>query len=109
MSQDSDQTANGSGNGLEEGLGSANTQPGPAYHHPAEPDALEYGLGSPQTQSQDGEGGHTFDHSKNADESGLPFGLGAPDTQASPAVPHPFARGQLDHGLGSADTQHDAE
>jgi hypothetical protein len=104
MSDEMDQKVNGSENGLEEGLGASNTQPGPPVSHPGEPDALEYGLGSPETQ---GEEQGAFDHTKDAADSGLPVGLGSHNSQAGPAVPHPYSPNPTEHGLGDADTQHE--
>ncbi|MBA3022100.1 hypothetical protein [Propionicimonas sp.] len=101
MSDDTDQSVNGSGNGLAEGLGASNTQPGPPMSHPTEPDSLEYGLGSPQTQGE-----ASFDHSENATEAGLPFGMGTESSQSGPPVPHPYAPKPVQHGLGSDEPDH---
>lgn len=45
-----DHTKDAAGSGLPLGLGSENTQDGPAMLHPAESDSLEFGLGSAETQ-----------------------------------------------------------
>ncbi|HSK32068.1 MAG TPA: hypothetical protein VK903_01155 [Propionicimonas sp.] len=45
-----DHTHDADESGLPVGLGAENTQPGPDVNHVLEPDSLEYGLGSPETQ-----------------------------------------------------------
>ena len=58
--------------------------------HPAEPGALEHGLGSPETQSDAGDPGHVaIDHTDDGAASGMPLGLGSDNTQDGPSVPHP--------------------
>ncbi len=47
-----DHSEDGAESGLPLGLGSANTQSGPAVAHPDEPDSLEFGLGSADSQTQ---------------------------------------------------------
>jgi hypothetical protein len=47
-----DHTHDADESGLPDGLGSENTQPGPDVFHVAEPDSLEFGLGSPETQHE---------------------------------------------------------
>ena len=47
-----DHTHDADESGLPVGLGSENTQPGPDVVHVAEPDSLEFGLGSPETQHE---------------------------------------------------------
>ena len=94
--------------GLPDGLGAENTQPGTARTHTVEPEALVYGLGSAETQSDAGDPGHiAFDHTQDGAESGLPLGLGSEDSQPGPAVPHPPMSNSLEFGLGSAETQHE--
>ena len=106
MAENADQVVRGSENGLAEGLGSENTQPGPAVAHPAEPDSLEYGLGSPETQSDAADPGHVaFDHTEDGAESGLPLGLGSDNTQDGPPMAHPVEPDPLEFGMGSAETQ----
>lgn len=92
--------------GLPDGLGSENTQSGPARLHHAEPDSLVYGLGAADTQRDAAETGHAaVDHSEDGVASGLPLGLGSTNTQSGPALPHPTNAEGLEFGLGSADTQ----
>jgi hypothetical protein len=105
MADSEDQVVRGSGNGLAEGLGSDNTQ-GPVIPDLVEPDALVYGLGSAETQSDPGDPGHVaIDHSEYGAESGLPLGLGSEDTQDGPPMPHPIEPDSLEFGLGSPETQ----
>jgi hypothetical protein len=47
-----DHTHDADESGLPVGLGDENTQPGPDVVHVAEPDSLEFGLGSPETQHE---------------------------------------------------------
>lgn len=106
MAESTEQENSGPEDGLAEGLGSENTQAGPVGAHPAEPDALEYGLGSPDTQSDANDPGHVaIDHTNDGAASGLPLGLGSDNTQAGPSVPNPAEPDSLEFGLGSADTQ----
>ena len=47
-----DHTHDADDSGLPVGLGSESTQDGPPMAHPVEPDSLEFGLGSPETQHE---------------------------------------------------------
>ncbi|MGV8909666.1 MAG: hypothetical protein ACOH1Y_11850 [Propionicimonas sp.] len=92
--------------GLPDGLGSENTQPGPARTHTVEPESLVFGLGSADTQDGPNASHVTFDHTHDDSESGLPLGLGSENTQEGPPVPHPFEADATEFGLGSPETQH---
>ena len=107
MSENNDHLNEDAERGLPDGLGSENTQPGPAMIHTVEPDSLVFGLGSAETQSGAHDSGHVaFDHTRDDSESGLPLGLGSQNTQDGPAVPHPFTADATAFGLGSPGTQH---
>jgi hypothetical protein len=92
--------------GLPDGLGSENTQPGPAMIHTVEPESLVFGLGSAETQHDAHDPRHVaIDHTHDDDASGLPLGLGSDNTQDGPPVPHPFEADATAFGLGSPATQ----
>ena len=105
MSEHNDRLLKDAERGLPDGLGAENTQPGPAMTHTVEPESLVFGLGSAETQSDEGHA--AIDHTHDDSESGLPLGLGSENTQDGPAVPHPFHADATEFGLGSPGTQHE--
>lgn len=108
MADNTNGIVEGSTNGLAEGLGSDNSQPGPPVAHPAEPDSLEYGLGAPNTQTEGGNPGYVaVDHSQDSAEKGLPLGLGSDNTESGPPMAHPVeSDDSTEYGLGAPNTQH---